>query len=107
MCVCCHVQIRVYALSRNTQCTLPSQLFTLSATPTHYENVLQLYQLQVVLVSGYLLHGSVYTLLCWVTVLPLLISYSRAADANMKTMAVTVPQHLRVPLVVACLGLCK
>uniref|UniRef100_A0A383VBY9 Uncharacterized protein n=1 Tax=Tetradesmus obliquus TaxID=3088 RepID=A0A383VBY9_TETOB len=61
---------------------------------------------QVVLVSGYLLHGSVYTLLCWVTVLPLLISYSRAADANMKTMAVTVPQHLRVPLVVACLGLC-
>jgi hypothetical protein len=60
--------------------------------------------LQVVLISAFLLHGSVYMLLCWVTVVPLLISYSRATDINTKTMAIPVPHYLRVPLMVACLG---
>jgi hypothetical protein len=62
---------------------------------------------QVVLLSAFMLHGSVYMLLCWVTVLPVLISYSRIADVSMKALVMPLPQHLRPPVALACIGLGK
>jgi hypothetical protein len=52
-----------------------------------------------------MLHGSVYMLLCWVTVMPVLISCSRVADVSMKASAKPLPQHLQAPIVAACVGL--
>jgi hypothetical protein len=52
-----------------------------------------------------MVHGSVYMLLCWVTVMPVLISCSRVADVSMKASAKPLPQHLQAPIVAACVGL--
>lgn len=50
-------------------------------------------------------YSSVYMLLCWVTLIPLLISYSRATDISSKAPHKAVPRQLHLPLVVATVGL--
>eukprot|EP00775_Hariotina_reticulata_P010669 gene10669-10828_t len=61
--------------------------------------------LQVLLLAGVLLHSSVYMVLCWVTVVPLLLELSRVADVSSKTAWRAIPQQQQLPLAAAVAGL--